>query len=175
MTLAILSSVLMTGCKSDDYETGDGSLSYLHTEMCDIVAKAGLITSITTDDDVALPFQKGLGLTNCPNDTILRMMLYYTQPAATDEIKIIGNNSVSVLPAADTMKIEGIVTLGSLWVSNNKRYVNVNLQRPAGADSLYSTQEYYSQPFAEGQDKMVVRYQTSKQDTIRKVVNKYSL
>ena len=56
MPILAATSLLLSACKNEMYDTGDGELSYMKAEMCDITAQDYYVTSIITDDDVSLPF-----------------------------------------------------------------------------------------------------------------------
>ena len=141
LTLAV-TSLLLSACKSEFYDTGDGELSYMKAEMCDITAHIGYVTSIITDEDVSLPFAKGLSLANCISDTMIRRMLYYTQ-VSSEPISVVSSADVEIIEAQDTLSFN-VSNIVSRWESRNKKYVNFLISEKQGVDSLYTEKKYYS-------------------------------
>lgn len=141
--ILVATGLLLQACKSEPYDTGDGSLSYMKAEMCDIHASNSCVTKILTDEDVELPFPKGLRL-NVINagDTVVRCMLYYNE-IPSEPISIQSSIEVKVIDAADTLKFNRAYIL-SRWESRNKKYINFRIAEKQGVDSLYSEKKYYS-------------------------------
>jgi len=142
MLILVVTGLLLQACKSDPYDTGDGSLSYLKAEMCDIYASNSYVTKIVTDEDVELPFSKGLRLNMGAADTIVRCMLYYNM-VSSEPISIQSSVEVKVIDATDTLKFNRASIL-SRWESRNKKYINFRIEEKQGVDSLYSEKKYYS-------------------------------
>ncbi|MBR4522125.1 MAG: hypothetical protein IKO58_03135 [Prevotella sp.] len=135
--------MLLQACKSEPYDTGDGSLSYMKAEMCDIYASNSYVTKILTDEDVELNFAQGLRLNViCASDTVIRCMLYYSE-RPSEPISIQSSIEVKVIDAADTLKFNRTYIL-SRWESRNKKYINFRIEEKQGVDSLYSEKKYYS-------------------------------
>ena len=134
--------MLLQACKSEPYDTGDGNLSYMKAEMCDIHASDSYVTKIVTDDDVELPFAQGLRINYSVADTVVRSMLYYNE-IPTEPISIQSSVEVKVIDAADTLKFNRAYIL-SRWESRNKKYINFHITEKQGVDSLYSEKKYYS-------------------------------
>ena len=135
--------MLLQACKSEPYDTGDGSLSYMKAEMCDIYASNSYVTKIVTDADVELPFTQGLRLNVVSAaDTIVRCMLYYNE-IPLEPISIVSSEEVKIIDAADTLKFNRAYIL-SRWESRNKKYINFHITEKQGVDSLYSEKKYYS-------------------------------
>lgn len=135
--------MLLQACKSEPYDTGDGSLSYMKAEMCDIYASNSYVTKIVTDADVELSFAQGLRLNVVSAaDTIVRCMLYYNE-TPSEPISILSSVEVKVIEAADTLRFNRNYIL-SRWESRNKKYINFQLEEKQGVDSLYSEKKYYS-------------------------------
>ena len=143
MLILVATGLLLQACKSEPYDTGDGSLSYMKAEMCDIYASNCYVTKILTDEDVELPFTKGLRLNVVSAaDTVIRCMLYYSE-RPSEPISIQSSIEVKVIDAADTLKFNRTYIL-SRWESRNKKYINFRIEEKQGADSLYSEKKYYS-------------------------------
>ena len=141
--ILVVTGLLLQACKSEPYDTGDGSLSYMKAEMCDIYASNSYVTKIVTDEDVELNFAQGLRLNViCAADTVVRCMLYYNE-IPTEPISIQSSVEVKVIDAADTLKFNRNYIL-SRWESRNKKYINFQIEEKQGVDSLYSEKKYYS-------------------------------
>lgn len=130
----------LSSCKSDSYETGDGDYSFLHTDFTDLTIKSGTVTSGITDDDVTLIMPSGLTYSDkIKNDTVVRCLLYYSMPDASEAISVRKCTDVSVVLPHDTSEVKEIPTdpvkLTSAWMSKNKRYVNVQLGLMVGSNS----------------------------------------
>ena len=142
MPILAVTSLLLLACKNEMYDTGDGELSYMKAEMCDITAHDYYVTSIITDDDVSLPFTTGLALADAPSDTMIRRMLYYTQ-VPSEPISIMSTVKVEIVDAADTLSFNKS-NIVSRWESKNKKYINFQISEKQGPDSLYTEKKYYS-------------------------------
>ena len=115
----------------------------MKAEMCDIYASNSYVIKILTDEDVELPFTKGLRLNVVSAaDTVIRCMLYYSE-RPSEPISIQSSIEVKVIDAADTLKFNRTYIL-SRWESRNKKYINFRIEEKQGADSLYSEKKYYS-------------------------------
>ena len=142
MLTLVVTSLLLSACKSEFYDTGDGELSYMKAEMCDITAHNYYVTSIMTDDDVSLPFAMGLAVTDAPNDTTIRCMMYYIHEPS-EPISIMSTVRVKMVDANDTLAFNKSNTV-SRWESKNKKYINFYISEKQGPDSLYTEKKYYS-------------------------------
>ena len=140
-TLAV-TSLLLSACKSEFYDTGDGELSYMKAEMCDITVHDHYVTSIVTDEDVSLPFATGLAFVDTPSDTMIRRMLYYTQ-VPSEPISIMSTVKVEIIGADDTLSFNKS-NIVSRWESRNKKYINFQISEKQGVDSLYTEKKYYT-------------------------------
>lgn len=135
----LLFALLLSACTNEAYDSGDGRYSYLRadfTEAHTIAAKT--FDRATTDDGEALrldPYATADWAEKA--DTVYRALLYYNkvEGAAAYEPVTIARVPVVFPIAAD--KIEGEtktdpVTLESLWVSANGRYINLALLLKTG-------------------------------------------
>ena len=59
ITLVALTG-FMTACNHEDYEEGEGSLSYLYADYADITIAGGEVISIITDDNAQLTLPQNL-------------------------------------------------------------------------------------------------------------------
>lgn len=129
----LLALVLGLGaCTVDTYKSGDNAMSYMTAEMVDMKVKDRDVISIVNDSNIALPFKKGLSVSQqlARPDTIYRLLMYYNR-VGNQPITIYGNDMVSVVKpvqpdAAKTTKTDPVV-LKSAWMSYNGKYLNMSL------------------------------------------------
>lgn len=139
-TLPILLLVAtLASCTIDGYDTGDGTLSYLKAEYCDMTIAEHRVKSIITDADESLPFQPSLAVSSSiPADTMLRRLLYYTREAGTSPITIRRMETVRVItplqPEDLDKRWQDAVTLNGVWLSQNRKYMNISLGLLTGND-----------------------------------------
>ena len=127
--ISLLLTVLITAsCEHDSYDTGEGKYSRMHTDYVTVKVHNDYVQSIITDDGKALEFSKGMTCDVQPVDTTLRWLLYYNEGSP---IEIIGNNAMLLLKPIDGYKIAMMktdpVTVTSVWMANNKSYLNLRL------------------------------------------------
>ena len=139
MHFALCIIVLLSACTNEAYDSGDGRYSYLRADLVEahtIAAKT--IDRATTDDGEALrldPYATADWAEKA--DTIYRALLYYNkvEGAAACEPVTIARVPVLYPIAADKIEDEtktDPVTLESLWVSANSRYINLALLLKTG-------------------------------------------
>lgn len=128
--IAVAIAAFVGACSTDSYETGDGELTYMVTEMVDMHLKGSTIQSITNDDDVQLKFSPTLKVDKSLErpDTTYRWMLTYTRKG-DDPINVLGSDRVPVLEPvieekAYTAKKDPVL-LQSVWRSRNSKYLNL--------------------------------------------------
>jgi len=128
-------------CKQDNYDSGEGELSMLTADFAVIeVSGDTLVRSATTDDNRSLT----LTAPTRPNwvnrpDTAYRALFYYkTTNGASGAVEPYGMQRVAVAtPLRPERFTEGVkqdpMTLESLWMSKNRRWVNLSLLLKVGA------------------------------------------
>ena len=153
MVAALVSLLVVSACEHDFYETGDSELSYLHTDFVEArTNELGAFVSAKTDDGEELtlsPAVKEQWATR--PDTTYRALLYYdrVEKGVTTSFAL---NSVLVLRPHLTFDLASVRTdpLGfeSLWMSKNRKYLNLTLVLRKFYLRLYHSQnrvpEYYS-------------------------------
>lgn len=139
--LTLLTAVmllLMIACTTDTYEPGDGEFSYLKSDFG--VAKSNaekLLVEFTTDDNRSFKFSQPIEqkwVTTA--DSIYRVQVYY-DANCTEYMMPKGLGPVSVirpkpLKKGEEMKMDP-VGWTSLWVSENKEYINLGLSLMVGS------------------------------------------
>lgn len=131
VTLVVLTG-FMTACSHEDYEEGEGSLSYLYADYADITIAGGKVTSIITDDNVQLTLPQNLVVSDqLPPDTMLRRLIHYIMTDKNTAVDIVKLTNVSVLlPHGKDEVVEmktDPVQLTAVWMAQNKRYINLQL------------------------------------------------
>lgn len=139
MHFALCIIVLLSACTNEAYDSGDGRYSYLRADLVEahtIAAKT--IDRATTDDGEVLrldPYATADWAEKA--DTIYRALLYYNKVEGAAACEPVTIARVPVLYPIAADKIEGEtktdpVTLESLWVSANSRYINLALLLKTG-------------------------------------------
>lgn len=139
MHFALCIIVLLSACTNEAYDSGDGRYSYLRADLVEahtIAAKT--IDRATTDDGEVLrldPYATADWAEKA--DTIYRALLYYNKVEGAAACEPVTIARVPVLYPIAADKIEGEtktdpVTLESLWVSANGRYINLALLLKTG-------------------------------------------
>ena len=126
----LLGIALMASCTHASYDTGDGEYSHLRTDYVNVEVKDQLIQSITTDDGTALNINPGLKVITNPKDTTLRWLLYYNKVNNSDPIEIVSHSNMTLLKVKDASEVEmktDPVTVNSVWVGKDCKYLNLNI------------------------------------------------
>lgn len=139
MHFALCIIVLLSACTNEAYDSGDGRYSYLRADLVEahtIAAKT--FDCAITDDGEALrldPYATADWAEKA--DTVYRALLYYNKVEGAAACEPVTIARVPVLNPIAADKIEGEtktdpVTLESLWVSANGRYINLALLLKTG-------------------------------------------
>jgi hypothetical protein len=141
--LLFSATLLLTACTYDAYDKGEGNLSRVQADFGEALVDADKqVYRVITDDGealaVAAPFtqqwvQKA--------DTVYRVLFYYKRAAAADagvEAVSCGKVSVAGIVPVDSVKgkmMTDPVRLESVWLSKNRRYLNVGFYLKSGTTS----------------------------------------
>lgn len=128
-------------CTTDSYEKGDGEYSMLQGEFVEAHVNASLnIDYATTDSDERLTFKQSYtkAWANTP-DSSYRAVLYFKKVNQQPEIISLNRVNVMTVIAIDSlekklkksMKTDPL-TLESMWMSKNKRYLNAGFYLKSG-------------------------------------------
>lgn len=122
----------LVACHEDAYETGDTGLSYLSAEMVNMKVKGKEVVSITTDNQKALTFKKGMNVAEsmARPDTIYRLMLYYSSvegsPINIYDYYIVPQ--LNPMPLSETStKDTDPLKLVSVCKSSDERFIDLSL------------------------------------------------
>ena len=137
---------LFFACTTDEYESGDGELSYLKADFVMAYADAQKkISSVVTDEGETLSLNKSLSPKWAETaDSTYRALLYYNK--VEGEVEPISIVSVSVPKVRVTSEIKeqvytDPVTFESAWKSKNNSFLNLGLQLKTGtADGVDAKQ-----------------------------------
>lgn len=132
--------LLFAACTQDAYEKGTGIDSYVQADFVEAHANADKkMDYAVTDEDQRLTMmslRSASWMTKA--DTIYRAILYYEQYGALTNPVRLSKVSVAHIIHKDSVK-SGIktdpLTLESVWVSTNKRYLNVGFYLKTGSTS----------------------------------------
>lgn len=140
-TLTALFMVLatMASCTQDAYEKGEGRYSSLRADFVEAHARSDKqVDYALTDDgdrlDFTVPYSHASWVKT--PDSLYRGILYYKGTGAS--VEVVALSSVSVIDSLvpkDSLK-QGLkmdpLTLESIWVSKNKRYLNAGIYLKTG-------------------------------------------
>ena len=123
-------------CTTDNYDSGDGDLSYLRAEFVMAHVSADSIVDYAIDDSdrriaIRKPFKPRWTTTT---DSLYRALLYYNdKPEGAEAVKL---TQVFVLTPIDTSKVEKLVfdpvTFESSWISANNTFLNFSFYVKSG-------------------------------------------
>lgn len=126
------------GCENRGYDTGDGTLSYMRADFCDMtVSPQGSVSCVVTDDGDTLHFSKDFNVGGTQkSDTTIRALVYYNRyddgracellrAVAVPVVRYSLNDFVSYL-STDPVGFE------RLWLSRNGNYINFGLLLKTG-------------------------------------------
>ena len=128
----------VVSCEQDVYDKGDTTYSYMRADFVEaIVGSNKQVTYVLTDDDERLPLTAAYSAKWIEQpDTLYRAVLYYNyKDQQAEALNLARVSTVSVKPQSQFK--DGIKTdplgLESVWLSNNKRYLNLSVIVKTGA------------------------------------------
>lgn len=136
--LLLTSSLLLFSCTQDSYEKGEGRYSQLMGDLVEAhVNSGGLMDYVVTDDDEKLPVEKPQHYSWMETtDTLYRVILYYARNGKEISVNSIGLALAPAITPLSEVK-EGVMTdpikVESIWMSNNKRFLNLGIYVKVGA------------------------------------------
>ena len=136
--LLSLVSCLLLSCTRDVYEKGDNENSYLRADFVEaFVDNDKLVRRVVTDDDVELKLTASFSADWIQRaDTVYRGVMYYNRQDGVAEVRSLLNVGTLTL-RRDTTDGKGWKTdpvgLETVWVSTNRKYLNLGLVLKMGA------------------------------------------
>lgn len=133
-------------CTNDNYDSGDGTYSYLRAEfVMTHIANDSTIDYAINDDNRRIDFKKSFKPRwTTTTDSLYRALLYYNdKPEGAEVIKL---TQVYVLTPIDTSKVAKFVfdpvSFESSWISANENYLNfsffIKMGKPDDEDAHHS-------------------------------------
>ncbi len=138
--LLLILSAFYCGCTSEAYDTGDGSLSYMRADFVEAQTDVNaMVVSATLDDGTTLslaPSAKADWITT--KDTVYRALLYYNKVEDKSTVASIAISQVLVPNVVSGKNITAVypadpVSLETVWMSKNKRYLNLGVYIKIGS------------------------------------------
>lgn len=123
--------LIISSCKQDVYEKGDGDLSYMQTEYADVTLSGGYVKSVITDKGVNLPIPEIWKVQqDIKTDTLFRRLLYYktdgkvfTELLDAKPVAILKPHTPQDIGEMKTDPVKLIAAAGSA----NGKYANIHL------------------------------------------------
>ena len=135
----LLAVFIFPACETENYETGDGDLSYMRADFANIhTSEAKKVDYVCTDNGDSLlvrPFSDCEWATT--PDSIYRALFYYNaKTKSSGTVEAISIKQVLELRMLRTSKMKEVHTdpliFESAWVSPNKKYLNLGLYVKSG-------------------------------------------
>lgn len=129
---------VVVACEQDAYDKGDSMYSYMRADFVEaVVGSDKQVTYVLTDDDERLPLTAAYNAKWIEqSDTVYRAVLYYNYKNQQAEVLNLARvSTASVKPLrqyANGVKTDPL-GLESIWLSNNKRYLNLSVVLKTGA------------------------------------------
>lgn len=130
----------LPSCTSEDYETGDGDLSYLRAEFGEVYTNADTnIFSASLDNSLAITFHNPVKASwQAKADTLYRALLYFDKKdieKGTSPYSIVRIPVVTPMTEDDVKKEKDPekamrkdpLTYESGWISENRKYLNIGV------------------------------------------------
>lgn len=136
----MLSVLFVTACEQDVYDKGDSTYSYVRADFVEAyVDNDRSVSQVLTDDDVRLQLTVPYAASWIQRpDTTYRAVLYYNQKGQQAEAVNLQRVSTASIKTTQQLR-NGAKTdplkLESVWLSGNKRYLNLSVILMMGAVS----------------------------------------
>ena len=143
----VLALLLTSACESEEYETGDGTYSYMRADFVEALSgEAKTLTGAVTDDNVSLTITPALSCSWATTaDSIYRALLYYhVNTESPQTVEGISATQVIVLrlPQKTPEKtLTDPLSLESAWTSANGTYLNLGLLVKTGKAKEENTKQ----------------------------------
>ena len=134
--VVIMLTTLVAACTSEPYETGDGEYSYLRTDFAVVSTNGSAnIASFLTDEGREMTLATPFEVEKLKADTTYRALVYYSQPLNAD-LEVMSVRLVNVCnpfkPSKEQIMKTDPIGWESIWVSENKSYLNLALNLMVG-------------------------------------------
>lgn len=164
---AFAACAALSGCSHSDYDSGDGSLSYLTADVVLLHTSSDKTVAVADMDDGTQLHMSSKFTTKWATtpDSVYRALLYYDRPS--DGSATVRPRSVVQVPvlrpvkAADVSQIHADpLSVESVWMGKNRAYINISLLLKAGnaeADDAVQTVGLVDDGLATAADGTTVR------------------
>lgn len=128
----ILCVTAFVGCEQDAYDKGDASYSYMRADFVEAsVGSDKRIAGVVTDDDAQLQLTTPFSASWIQRaDTVYRAVMFYNlkgQQAEAVNVQRISTLSVRTSQQARSAVMNDPLKLESVWLSGNKKYLNLRV------------------------------------------------
>ena len=136
----LLTAFAVVACEQDVYDKGDNAYSYMRADCVEAcVGSDQHVRYVLTDEDEQLQLSEPYTANWIHQaDTTYRAVLYYNQTGQLAEVVKLSRLSTVAIRTARLFK-SGVktdpLTLESVWLSSNKRYLNLSVIIKTGATS----------------------------------------
>ncbi len=123
--------LMLSACKNDSYESGDGQYSYLQADFVEANTSASkeLVSARTDDGDMLLFSPHVFKEWASTPDSVYRSLLYYNK---VNDDRTTEVYSIVQIPVVKIHKLKGTdeistdpLFLKSAWISKNRKYLNL--------------------------------------------------
>lgn len=123
--------LMLSACKNDSYESGDGQYSYLQADFVEANTSASkeLVSARTDDGDMLLFSPHVFKEWASTPDSVYRSLLYYNK---VNDDRTTEVYSIVQIPVVKIHKLKGTdeistdpLFLKSAWISKNRKYLNI--------------------------------------------------
>lgn len=123
--------LMLSACKNDSYESGDGQYSYLQADFVEANTSASkeLVSARTDDGDMLLFSPHVFKEWASTPDSVYRSLLYYNK---VNDDRTTEVYSIAQIPVVKIHKLKGTdeistdpLFLKSAWISKNREYLNL--------------------------------------------------
>ena len=123
--------LMLSACKNDSYESGDGQYSYLQADFVEANTSASkeLVSARTDDGDMLLFSPHAFKEWASTPDSVYRSLLYYNK---VNDDRTTEVYSIVQIPVVKIHKLKGTdeistdpLFLKSAWISKNREYLNL--------------------------------------------------
>lgn len=123
--------LMLSACKNDSYESGDGQYSYLQADFVEANTSASkeLVSARTDDGDMLLFSPHVFKEWASTPDSVYRSLLYYNKVSDDRTTEVY---SIVQIPVVKIHKLKGTdeistdpLFLKSAWISKNRKYLNL--------------------------------------------------
>ena len=123
--------LMLSACKNDSYESGDGQYSYLQADFVEANTSASkeLVSARTDDGDMLLFSPHVFKEWASTPDSAYRSLLYYNK---VNDDRTTEVYSIVLIPVVKIHKLKGTdeistdpLFLKSAWISKNRKYLNI--------------------------------------------------